>query len=209
MFERFASNFAPVQKGLKSDPWADAYLGTVGGCAEFSRQWAGTTFEQGLYRVVDAASGPQLTRLVVEAFPDFSARVHPFAYDWMGRAFAIDDGRVNGDQHMVLLLEPGTGEALELPHSFTSFHEQLIDITEPALAAGFFREWANANAGALPIAPSECAGYKVPLFLGGKDTVENLDVVDLDVYWSLSGQLHSGIRQLPAGTTISGLSSQK
>jgi hypothetical protein len=36
---------------------------------------------------------------------------------------------------------------------------------------------------------TECIGYRVPLFLGGSDTVENLEKVDLDVYWHLHGQL--------------------
>jgi hypothetical protein len=28
----------------------------------------------------------------------------------------------------------------------------------------------------------------VPLFLSGKDEVENLEVIDLEVYWELTGQ---------------------
>jgi hypothetical protein len=61
---------------------------------------------------------------------------------------------------------------------------------------------ARANPGLLPLSSSQCAGYKVPLFLGGKDSLENLEVIDLEVYWSLSGQLRDGARVLPPGSSI-------
>jgi hypothetical protein len=37
---------------------------------------------------------------------------------------------------------------------------------------------------------------------GGKDTVDNLEVIDLEVYWSLCGQLRQGTRNLLPGTSI-------
>jgi Domain of unknown function (DUF1851) len=48
----------------------------------------------------------------------------------------------------------------------------------------------------------QCVGYQVPLFLGGKDSLENLEITDLDVYWSLSGQLRQGTWVLPPGTAV-------
>ncbi|MEU0792390.1 T6SS immunity protein Tdi1 domain-containing protein [Amycolatopsis sp. NPDC005961] len=38
-----------------------------------------------------------------------------------------------------------------------------------------------------------CAGYQVPLFLGGADVVENLEEFDLEVYWSLCAQMWLGV----------------
>jgi hypothetical protein len=49
-------------------------------------------------------------------------------------------------------------------------------------------------------------GYRVPLFLGGSDTLENLEVTDLDVYWTICGQLRLAAAQLPEGTAIKGIS---
>lgn len=86
--------------------------------------------------------------------------------------------------------------------TLTAFHDQLDDLREPALAAGFLVQWAAANPGALPVRSADCVGYRVPLFLGGKDTVENLEVIDLEVYWSVCGQLRQGTRTLPAGASI-------
>jgi hypothetical protein len=49
-------------------------------------------------------------------------------------------------------------------------------------------------------------GYGVPLFLGGQDVVDNLELTDLDVYWSVCGQLRCGAMSLPPGTSINQVS---
>lgn len=112
-------------------------------------------------------------------------------------------GRVSSGQPQVLLLEPGTGEALEIPLAFAGFHdEELIEYADAALAAGFFDTWSAANSGALPLRRDQRVGYRVPIFLGGQDVVENLELSDLEVYWSICGQLRRGVRSLPPGTSI-------
>jgi hypothetical protein len=88
----------------------------------------------------------------------------------------------------VLLFEPGTGQALEIPCNLASFHEQeLSEFKDAALAADFHAKWIRAG-GAVP-RYHECIGYRKPLFLRGKNTVDNLERLDLDVYWTLAGQL--------------------
>jgi hypothetical protein len=49
-------------------------------------------------------------------------------------------------------------------------------------------------------------GYRVPLFLGGTDTVENLERGDMDVYWSLTSQAAAQVAALPEGTPITSMS---
>jgi len=86
------------------------------------------------------------------------------------------------------MLEPGTGEALEIPCNLLTFHDdELIHHAEEALAAGFYAQWLDEG-GAMP-RYDQCVGYKRPLYLGGNDGVENVELSDLDVHWSLSGQL--------------------
>ena len=102
----------------------------------------------------------------------------------------------------MLLVEPGTGEVLEIPLSLGPFHEQLDDLREAALAAGFFEQWSVANPISVPLRETDCVGYQVPLFLGGKDIVANLEVIDIEVYWTLCGQLRQGTRALPLHTSI-------
>jgi hypothetical protein len=203
MFERFAASFRLLPAGQVPGPrWADGRLFAVAGYPELAARFAGCSFENGIYRLHDVGTGPRGEALIAESFPQLDYRACPFGYDWLGRQFAVDLGRLEGGEPLVLLLEAGTGEVLEIPFSFATFHEQLDELREPALAGSFFASWARANPDLLPLAVTQCAGYKVPLFLGGKDTLENLEVIDLEVYWSMSGQLRQGTHTLPPGTSI-------
>ena len=207
MFEQFTTHFAllPGDQAAAA-PWRDSRLMAAAGYSELAERFAGCTFESGLYRLHDAATGPHSSALLAGAFPEFAARACPFAYDWLGRQFALDSLRLEDGEALVLLLEPGTGEALQVPLSFATFHEQLDELREPALAAAFFADWAQANIGHVPLKADECVGYRVPLFLGGQDVVDNLEVSDLGVYWSLCAQLRQGTRDLPTGTSIGSVS---
>ncbi|UCH73465.1 MAG: DUF1851 domain-containing protein [Rhodospirillales bacterium] len=139
------------------------------------------------------------------AFPDFQGRICAFGYDWMGTCFALDKNRTEGGESLVVLFEVDTAEALEVPADFASFHnETLIEQREAALTPSFFDAWISAG-GAAP-RPDQCVGYKVPLFLGGQDTVENLELTDLAVYWEISSQLIAETRNLPPGTPVKGVS---
>jgi hypothetical protein len=207
VFERFAAHFALLPAHQAAGvPWRDPRLTSAAGYSELAERVAGCTFENGLYRMHDAQTGPRSSALVAEAFPEFAARACPFAYDWLGSQFALDSGHFEDGEALVLILEPGTGEALEVPLSFAAFHEQLHDYREPALAAEFFSAWAQANPSRVPLQANECVGYRVPLFLGGKDTVDNLEAGDLEVYWSLCGQMRQSTRHLPPGTQIGAFS---
>jgi type VI secretion system (T6SS) immunity protein Tdi1 len=203
VFEGFVSAFRLLPGDQASgSPWRDPRLLAVAGYSELVGPFAGCTFENGLYRLHDEVSGPRAEALVAEAFPAFHPRACPFGYDWLGRQFLVDAGRIEDGEPQVLLAEPGTGEVLEVPLSFAAFHEQLFELREPALAAEFFSAWTRSNPNLVPIEPADCVGYQVPLFLGGKDSIENLEVIDLDVYWSICSQLHKGTRHLPPGTSI-------
>lgn len=203
MFERFAASFRLLPSyQVPGSPWADVRLTAVTGYRDLAGRFAGCSFENGIYRLHDAVTGPRGEALIAESFPQLASRACPFGYDWLGRQFALDARRLEDREPLVLLFEPGTGQALEIPFSFAGFHERLDELREPALAGSFFASWAQANPGLLPLNASQCAGYKVPLFLGGKDVVENLEVIDLEIYWSISAQLRQGARTLPPGASI-------
>ena len=134
MFKRFDSSFSmdavfiSSQAGLtvqSSDPMLHDFL----------LRYAGSSFNSGLYRVVGAETLQAIDAFVAEAFQSFSKRLSAFAYDWLGRIFAIDTFRFEGGQPAVLMLEPGTGKALEIPCNLLTFHEnELVDFSENALA---------------------------------------------------------------------------
>jgi hypothetical protein len=198
MFERFLAAFT-VTDG--SNVAGRSAYATVGNWLDAA---GGRTFEGGLYRVHTKASARASDALVRAAFPEFSGRLTSFGYDWLGRQFATDTGRGSIDDPEIMMFEPGTGEALEIPVPFSRFHdEELVDYTEEALARSFFDQWQRSGGPAPTV--SECVGYQRPLFLGGKDTVANLEISDLDVYWTIMGQLRRQAKGLPEGTSISGV----
>ena len=143
----------------------------------------------------------RFTDLASAAFPLLADRIECFGADWLGRQFAKDRGRLENGEPLVLMLEPGTGEALEIPATFSDFHgHELVEESDAVAAVTFFKDWLSAG-GAQP-RYDQCIGYKKPLFLGGPDDISNLELIDLDVYWTVFGQLLVEVQSLPAGSTI-------
>jgi len=164
----------------------------------------GMSFDDGLYRCFAPESIGAMTTLATETFPEHAQRLVCVGADWLGRMFAADEARRDSaGQRMVLMLEPGTGQALEIPMTVTSFHERgLVVDAEPALARSFYRAWREASGDATPLQEEECIGYRLPLFLGGADEVGNLERTDLPTYWALCGQMRQQTQDVPPGTPI-------
>ena len=183
MFERFPTTFhtTPQHGPRDSGTPPPGIRGLLGGRA-------GTTFTQGLYRLHTESSAAAADALVLGAYPDFAGRIACFGMDWLGRQFSLDPLNGPDEDPGVLLFDIGAGEALEIPTPFSRFHdEELVDYADAALAADFFDQWIKDNPS--PILFDQCAGYRVALFLGGTDELSNLEATDLDVYWTLTGQL--------------------
>ena len=143
----------------------------------------------------------RFTALAEEAFSPMKGIIRCFGADWLGRQFATDSTRLEDGKPQVLMLEPGTGEGLQIPANIDTFHTQvLIEHADAAVAEPFFRAWI-ATGGRAP-AYDQCIGYKVPLYLGGEDELSNLELSDFEVYWGLSAQLLAKARELPVGTPI-------
>ena len=210
MFSRFRQQYATRRDALGTGiPWLPTEPTNSAGYTEFATEFAGASFAGGLCRFHDADSGTAAQSWIQEAFPQFAHRVTPFGYDWLGRQFALDSHRIQDGEAQVLVLEPGTGEVLEIPTSFSGFHDdELINYADAALAIKFFEAWAAGNPGNWRLGQSQCVGYRIPLFLGGKDDLGNLEVSDLEVYWMLAGQLIQQTRGLPPASQISGVSIQ-
>ena len=120
--------------------------------------------------------------------------------------FALDKARLDGDENLVLILEPGTGEALAVPVSVRSFHDtELVEFAEAALTLSFYRAWRESSGDTDPLDEQTCVGYATPLFLGGMDDVTNLRRSDMAVYWHLMGELRAATLPLASGTDISSI----
>lgn len=158
------------------------------GFKELLSSYQGCSFGEGMYRLHNYNNIDKWNKVVLEAFPEYKDRIQCFGYDWLGRQFALDKSRVIEGEAQILMFEPGTGEVLEIPCNFMQFHnEEITNYHDACLASEFFSDWMRINK--TKLAEQECAGYKVLLFLGGADAVENLEKSDLGVYWSICAQL--------------------
>ena len=198
-FEQFSSSFEVTRRDPKDGGidihWVDEeFLATV-------EQLVVEAYERGLYTVLSSAEVDPSTEAVLRAFPELTGRIAVFGRDWLGRHCAVDRRRQLEGRPLVLLIDPGGGECLQVPVPILEFHDdELVRFRDDALASSFFDAWTSASEESLQ--PGECAGDGVPLFLGGEDVVENLEIFDLDVYVELCGQLRQGVRALPDGTRI-------
>ncbi len=164
-------------------------------------QLGGKTFSNGLYRVVRGDRIRQATAAIEEAFPEYRGKIVAFGYDWLGRHFVLDYRRVENNEPHILMLEIGAGEAMQIPVGIGEFHQrEIVEYADAALAREFFTQWRKLNP--TDIVYQQCVGYKVPLFLGGRDTLDNLELSELQVYVSICAQLRSKTKNLPPGTKI-------
>lgn len=153
---------------------------TNGTLAVFREKYNGMSLGNGILRIFRDEDIEKWRRIITETYPEFVFCTEPFAFDWLGRCFAID--LRNGSRGNILLIEMGTADVLEIPSSFLDFLEEGLPLNhEACLASSFFDEWKKSNRDDLQY--DKCAGYKIPLFLGGSDTIENLELSDMEVYW--------------------------
>jgi hypothetical protein len=178
---------------------------SVAGYTDFMSKYSGQSVAGGLYRVHELEKIEIWNEILFEYFAAFRGRFSCFGFDWLGRQFALDKQRLLEGEPAVLMFEPGMGEVFEIPATFASFHnDEIINYHKEALASDFFEDWSRLHKA--PLGHTECAGYKVPLFFGGQDNVENLELIDMEVYWVLIGQLLDQTREMPPGTRIGNIS---
>ena len=201
MFDAFQQAFPPDAGRVPSEyPWTeDKTLSLLGVVPEGYTEWvaghAVPSYGNGVIRFLLPDTSPSLLIWNGAAgwasdWVSWKGRLVVFAFDWLGRQFAFDRGRIDpvSQEPLIAVLEPGTGYVLEVPETFQGFMErELVQYPDAALATDFYREWLGRG-GQKP-GFSACIGYKVPLFLGGEDGGENLELSPLSVYLSLMGQL--------------------
>lgn len=157
--------------------------------SDFISQLGGKRFGNGLFNSFSADNVVRWSEIVSEAYPDFRDKFQLFGYDWLGRCFGID--LRDSCYGNVLMFEIGTGDVLEIPCPFKEFlNEEIPLYSDACLAETFFNEWMEYSKET--IAYGRCVGYKIPLFLGGEDTIANLENSDMETYWSVVSQIKSG-----------------
>lgn len=201
MFERFLSKYSPDEAGV-APRWAARELVAVTDLADTLVKWGGMSFNSGLYRLHSEASSRAATLAVKPYLQEAWNDAIAFAFDWLGRNFVASPRRWSDQNPLIYLVDMGEGSVFEIPMSIAEFHDvELVEHADDALAADWFSEWREAHNG-MRLEFNQCVGYRTPLFLGGTDGDENLEIADTDVYWSLMGQIYGQVKDLPEGTPI-------
>ena len=165
----------------------------------FRTSFSGREFGDGAFKAFIEDEIEKWNSVALEMFPDFQIDFILFGYDWLGRFYATDKS-----ENIIYLLDPSTNEISELEDKFAHFINEMIpQNANDILALKLYKKWLRKNT-----KPSykNCVGYKVPLFLGGKDKISNYEESDMEVYWSISAQIISKIKNLPDGTVIDSFS---
>ncbi|EWM17837.1 T6SS immunity protein Tdi1 domain-containing protein [Kutzneria sp. 744] len=204
MFERFLGRYTPDDLG-EAVPWVSAPLGTVTDLVDVTNTWGGVSFNSGLYRVHSESSSRAATAAIQPYLQEAWSDAIAFAFDWLGRNFVVSPSRWSKRNPLVCVVDMGEGRVFEIPASLGDFHNvELVDYANEALAADWFSEW-RVTQGGLGLKFEQCVGYRTPLFLGGTDGDDNLEIADIDVYWALTSQIYEQVKSLPEGTPIAGL----
>ena len=141
--------------------------------------------------------------MVSGCFTKLRGEFNLIGYDWMGRCFAVDQRDGDGKE-LVVLLEIATLDMYYIGKDVAVFlNEVMPNQSEACLGVGRYREWLEGHA---PVGCMECGGYRIPLFLGGEDSLENMEVSDMEVYWDMTDQLWEAVKDLLEGTKIGNVS---
>jgi len=152
----------------------------------------------GLYRIHSIDSSIHWAVIIEKYYPAYLGKLLPFGYDWLGRQFCIHRDRAD----LILMFDPSTAEDFQLEESLLDFHNgDLVSDRESILSDPLFNE-VRRFLNFKELLSDECVGYKVPLFLNGKDLNDNREKVKLEVYWEFQCQIYHQIKDLPEGTKI-------
>jgi hypothetical protein len=181
-------------------PYVPAHVGRVFVDAGYS----GGSFNNGLLRFHDAESGPALREHVLAGFPELKrGKADVVAFDWHGRqVVALKQGFRR--EAKLVLADIGRGTVEDLADVSTFATGLLNDAVVDALFdQGPFEAWrAHAGEAGEALAFHDCVEFMVPVYLGGSESLENLNRVDMGVAWDLGVQIWSQVKDLPPGTQV-------
>jgi type VI secretion system (T6SS) immunity protein Tdi1 len=117
---------------------------------------------------------------------------------------AIGDMFLADAKGHVMWLDTGAGQLQQIAASVDEFQQlrqqrQNVDQWFIPLLVG------DLITGGVRLAPGQCYSYKKPPILGGEIEPANFEPTDLSVHFSVLGQIHKQIKDLPPGTKISNI----
>lgn len=114
---------------------------------------------------------------------------------------AFGDLFLQGEDGRVYFLDLASGKIDGVAKDMEEFGELLnagehiTDWFMPALVQ-------ELQAAGIRLKPGQCYSYKIPPFLNGSLTLENIEPTDIYVHYSVLGQMYEQVKDLPVGTKI-------
>jgi hypothetical protein len=102
----------------------------------------------------------------------------------------------------VFWLDTGAGQLQQVAGSAEEF-KRLMQQRENADQWFVPQLVGDLMASGVRLAPGQCYSYKKPPILGGEIEPANFEPADLSVHFSILGQIHQRVKNLPPGTKIS------
>ena len=146
------------------------------------RDLGGLSVENGLFRIHTFQTSIRWRENIETAFPKYTGKIGALGMDWMGRQFAY---ALKKD--FVILFDISTGEDLVLEQTISEFlTDEIVRYGDDTFGAERARKFLSSDR---VLNFDEIIGFKVPLYLGGKDEDDNLEFINADVDWEINRQL--------------------
>lgn len=191
-FEPFAKFFGEEALGFVPDDSVDSLI----------RQLGGRSFGEGLLKIYTIEEKQKWEDIVRECLlthinvpEDFSISL--FGYTWNGVCLGVGETKA---RQGIYQFDVETMKCNTADDSLGEFMNCAIPSDcNGCLASESYRCWLDIHP-----APkrTECVGLTKPLFLGGKDDFDNMEVIDMEVHWEMTSQIWQAVRDLPPGTPI-------
>ncbi len=143
----------------------------------------GRSYNNGLFVIYRQEDVGDYTEIIERLFPQAKDKIFCFGRDWLNRQFAV----TNYKPFTILQFDPNYRDITHIEVDLKQFFEQeLILKCDDLCAKNYFLEWNKS------LNYSQCASYTVPIFFGGKDSVDNLQIIDSYVDLEILAQLQVG-----------------
>ncbi|TKY89765.1 hypothetical protein EX895_001550 [Sporisorium graminicola] len=180
--------------------WAPRLVGSSFADAGF----CGASANSGLFRFHDAISGAIGQEFMDETFVRDGMQAHVFAYDWLGRQFAVssnlsETGERSSQERTVVVFSPFDMSITPLMHVDQFMDTLGLEMMVDFLQVDLFRAWRQKH-GIDSLDLSHCAGTTVPAYCNGSLQLSNLTYDDMDVYLTFCSQTWNQMKRHPPGS---------
>lgn len=102
----------------------------------------------------------------------------------------------------IFYLDTATAEIFEVAGDIKEFHTLLTD-QEFVVNHFAVNMIGDLMSNGVILEPGKIYSYKKPPVLGGEYVLNNIELIDIEVHFAISGQIHNQVKNLPVGTKIS------